>query len=58
MINEHTHKLLQTLTINQTIEFRSSEIEEYSEGDTLELSLGYDDVITVGSGGFDNRVDE
>jgi len=55
MINEHTHKLPQTLT-DQSINLRSSEIEEYFEGEALELSLG-DDGITVGPDGFDDGVD-
>jgi hypothetical protein len=59
MINDHTHthKLPQKLTINQTINLRSSEIGEYSEGDTLGLSL-VDDVITVRPDGFNDGVDE
>lgn len=46
----------QTLTINQSINLRSSENEEYSEGDALGLSLGDDDGIAVGPGGFDDDV--
>ena len=51
------NKLPQKLTFNQTINLRSSEIGEYSEGDTLGLSL-VDDVITVRPDGFNDGVDE
>jgi len=57
-MNTHTHKLPLTLTINQTIEFRSSEIGECFEGDTFGLSLVDDDVITVRPDGFNDGVDE